>query len=46
MLVYSGIKTDFLRSVEDDTIADEIKQTTVGVLTITDEVTFATNEGA
>lgn len=25
---------------------DEIKQTTVGVLTITDEVTFATNEGA
>ena len=27
MLVYSGIKTDFLRSVEDDTIADEIKQT-------------------
>lgn len=27
MLVYSGIKTDFLHSVEEDTIADEIKQT-------------------
>ncbi len=26
MLVYSGIKTDFMRSVEDGTIADEIKQ--------------------
>jgi len=27
MLVYSGIKTDFLHSVEEDTIAEEIKQT-------------------
>ncbi len=27
MLVYSGIKTDFLRDIEDDTIADKIKQT-------------------
>lgn len=27
MLVYSGIKTDFLRGVEEDTIADEIEQT-------------------
>ncbi|MBP5595663.1 MAG: DUF2075 domain-containing protein [Pseudobutyrivibrio sp.] len=27
MLVYSGIKTDFLHKVEEDTIADEIKQT-------------------
>ena len=27
MLVYSGIKTDFLHSVEEDTIADEIKKT-------------------
>ena len=27
MLVYSGIKTDFLKSVEEDTIAEEIKQT-------------------
>ena len=27
MLVYSGVKTDFLHSVEEDTIAEEIKQT-------------------
>ena len=27
MLVYSGIKTDFLRDIEDDSIADKIKQT-------------------
>ena len=27
MLVYSGVKTDFLHSVEEDTIADEIKKT-------------------
>lgn len=27
MLVYSGVKTDFLHKVEEDTIADEIKQT-------------------
>lgn len=27
MLVYSGIKTDFLQSVEDGTLAEEIRQT-------------------
>lgn len=27
MLVYSGLKTDFLHSVEEDTIAEEIRQT-------------------
>ena len=27
MLVYSGIKTDFIQSVEDGTLAEEIKQT-------------------
>lgn len=27
MLVYSGVKTEFLQSVEDDTIADEIRET-------------------
>ena len=27
MLVYQGIKTDFIQSVEEDSIADEIKET-------------------
>ena len=27
MLVYSGIKTDFMRDVDEDTLAPKIKQT-------------------
>ena len=27
MLVYSGLKKDFLRSVEEDSIAEEIEET-------------------
>lgn len=32
MLVYSGIKTDFLQSVEDGTLADEIRETILNKL--------------